>query len=72
MRWCAGRVFVAWVRAMEVAALAVDLALVALQLAAPGLDTRSMARLDARRGMNEQRTISETDGEFHEAHTKAW
>lgn len=53
-------------RAMEIAALAVDLALVALQLAAPWLDTRSMARLDARRGINEQRTISETDGEFHE------
>lgn len=54
------------VRAVEVAALAVDLALVALQLAAPGLDTRSMARLDVRRGINEQRTLSETDGEFHE------
>lgn len=53
-------------RAEEVGALAVDLALVALQLAAPGLDTRSMARLDARRGTNEQRTISEANGNFNE------
>jgi phage terminase Nu1 subunit (DNA packaging protein) len=37
-------------RAEELAELAVDLAIVALQLAAPQYDTRSMARLDARRG----------------------
>lgn len=37
-------------RAEEVGALAVDLAIVALQLAVPAFDTRSMSRLDARRG----------------------
>jgi hypothetical protein len=49
-------------RAQEVAELAIDLALVALQLAAPNLDTRSMCRLDARRGFVEKRTFSEAGG----------
>lgn len=51
-------------RSQEVAELAVDLALVALQIVAPNLDTHTMARLDAHRGTGERRTISETGG-FH-------
>jgi hypothetical protein len=53
-------------RAEELAELAVDLAIVALQLAAPAFDTRSMARLDARRGTSQKRTLSESDG-YHGA-----
>jgi hypothetical protein len=49
-------------RAEEIAELAVDLAIVALQLAAPFLDTRTMARLDARRGTSKKRTLSESRG----------
>jgi hypothetical protein len=49
-------------RAEEVAELAVDLVIVALQLAAPYLDTRTMAWLDARRGTAEKRTLSEAYG----------
>jgi hypothetical protein len=51
-------------RAEETAELAVDLTIVALQLAAPSLDTRSMTRLDARRGTRRKRTLSETNGEL--------
>ena len=50
-------------RAEEIAELAVDLTIVALQLAAPYLDTRSMARLDARRGTRQKRTLSEANGQ---------
>jgi hypothetical protein len=53
-------------RAEEIAELAVDLVIVALQLAAPNLDTRSMARLDARRGTSQKRTLSESNG-YHNA-----
>jgi hypothetical protein len=53
-------------RAEEIAELAVDLVIVALQLAAPHLDTRTMVRLDARRGMSQKRTLSEADG-YHSA-----
>ena len=53
-------------RAEEIAELAVDLVIVALQLAAPYLDTRTMARLDARRGTSQKRTLSEADG-YHSA-----
>ena len=49
-------------RAEEVGELAVDLAIVALQLSAPYLDTRSMSRLDARRGTSEKNTLSEAHG----------
>jgi hypothetical protein len=49
-------------RAEEIAELAVDLVIVAVQLAAPYLDTRTMARLDARRGTSQKRTLSEADG----------
>ncbi len=49
-------------RAEEIAELAVDLVIVALQLAAPYLDTRTMSRLDARRGTSQKRTLSESDG----------
>lgn len=50
-------------RGQEVAELSVDLALVALQLAAPTLDTRDMCRMDARRGFVEKRTFSEVNGQ---------
>ncbi|MBB5442708.1 MULTISPECIES: hypothetical protein [unclassified Paraburkholderia] len=53
-------------RAEEIAELAVDLVIVGLQLAAPYLDTRTMARLDARRGTSQKRTLSEADG-YHNA-----
>ncbi len=49
-------------RAEEVAELAVDLAIVGLQLSAPYLDTRTMTRLDARRGTSQKRTLSEANG----------
>jgi len=45
--------------------LAVDLAIVALQLAAPDLDTRTMSRLDAQRGAAEKRTLSEAHGYYN-------
>jgi hypothetical protein len=48
-------------RAEEIGELAVDLAIVALQLAAPHLDTRSMCRLDSRRGSAQKRVISEAN-----------
>ncbi|WP_156437500.1 MULTISPECIES: hypothetical protein [Burkholderia] len=51
-------------RAEEIAELAVDLVIVGLQLAQPYLDTRTMARLDARRGTSQKRTLSEADGSF--------
>lgn len=57
-------------RAEEIGALAVDLAIVALQLAAPALDTRTMSRLDARRGAAEKRTLSEADGYYNAGWTK--
>jgi hypothetical protein len=53
-------------RAEEIAELAVDLVIIALQLAAPHLDTRTMARLAARRGTSQKRTLSEADG-YHSA-----
>jgi hypothetical protein len=57
-------------RAEEIGALAVDLAIVALQLAAPALDTRTMSRLDARRGVAEKRTLSEAHGYYNAGWTK--
>lgn len=51
-------------RAEEIAELAVDLVIVGLQLAQPYLDTRTMARLDARRGTAQKRTLSEANGYF--------
>jgi hypothetical protein len=53
-------------RAEEIAELAVDLVIVSLQLAAPYLHTRNMARLDARRGTSQKRTLSEAGG-YHRA-----
>ncbi|NKJ08523.1 hypothetical protein [Rhizobium sp. SG741] len=50
--------------------LSVDLAIVALQLAAPSFDTRSMSRLDSRRGTTEKRLISEAEGFFRASWTK--
>jgi hypothetical protein len=52
-------------RAEEIGELAVDLAIVALQLAAPHLDTRSMCRLDSRRGSAHKRVISEANGYYN-------
>lgn len=52
-------------RAEEIGELAVDLAIVALQLAAPYLDTRSMCRLDSRRGSAQKRVISEANGHYN-------
>jgi hypothetical protein len=52
-------------RAEEIGELAVDLAIVTLQLAAPNLDTRSMSRLDSRRGSAEKRVISEANGYYN-------
>jgi hypothetical protein len=51
-------------RAQDIGALAVDLAIVAVQLAAPAFDTRTMARLDARRGTVDKFTLSEADGGY--------
>jgi hypothetical protein len=52
-------------RAEEIAELAVDLAIVTLHLAAPYLDTRSMCRLDSRRGSAQKRVISEANGHYN-------
>ncbi len=53
-------------RAEEIGALAADLAIVALQLAAPlSYGTRTMGRLDARRGATERRTLSEARGYYN-------
>jgi hypothetical protein len=57
-------------RAEEIGELAVDLAIVALQLAAPKLDTRSMCRLDSRRGSVEKRIISEANGYYNGSWTR--
>lgn len=52
-------------RAQEIGALAVDLAIVALQLAAPpAYGTRTMARLDARRGTVDKFTLSEANSGY--------
>jgi hypothetical protein len=51
-------------RAEDIGELAVDLVIVGLQLAQPYLDTRTMARLDARRGTPQKRTLSEAEGYF--------
>jgi hypothetical protein len=55
-------------RAEEIGELGVDLAIVALQLAAPHLDTRSMCRLDSRRGSAQKHVISEANGH----HNRSW
>jgi hypothetical protein len=57
-------------RAEEVGSLAIDLALVTLQVAAPDLGTRTMCRLDARRGVQAMRTVSESEGELRESWTR--
>jgi hypothetical protein len=57
-------------RAEEIGELAADLAIVALQLAAPFLDTRSMCRLDSRRGSARKCLISEADGYYNGSWTK--
>jgi hypothetical protein len=51
-------------RAQELAELAADLAIVALQLAAPDWGTRTMARIDNRRGPIRKRTLSESNGSY--------
>jgi hypothetical protein len=58
-------------RAEEIGALAVDLAIVALQLTAPlEFDTRTMSRLDARRGAAEKRSLSEACGYYNAGWTR--
>ena len=57
-------------RAEEIGELAVDPAIVALQLAAPNLDTRSMCQLDSRRGSAEKRVISEANGYYNGSWTR--
>lgn len=51
-------------RSQALAELTVDLAIVALQLAAPDFHTRTMARLDVRRGPSEKCTWSVSDGQY--------
>ena len=57
-------------RAEEIGELAVDLAIVTLQLAAPNLDTRSMSRLDSRRGSADKRVFSEANGYYNGSWTR--
>jgi hypothetical protein len=57
-------------RAEEIGELAIDLAIVGLQLAAPYLDTRSMCRLDSQRGSIQKRVISEANGYFNASWTR--
>jgi hypothetical protein len=58
-------------RAEELGTLAIDLAIVALQLAIPSaFGTRTMSRLDARRGAAEKRTLSEADGYYNGGWTR--
>lgn len=57
-------------RAEDVGELAIDLAIVALQLAAPGSQTSTMSRLDSRRGAAEKRIISEADGHYNWSWTR--
>ena len=53
-------------RAEEIGALTADLAIVGLQLAVPlAFETRTMGRLDARRGAAERRTLSEAHGYYN-------
>jgi hypothetical protein len=56
-------------RAEDVGEIAIDLAIVALQLAAPGPQTGTMSRLDSRRGAAEKRIISEADGHYNASWT---
>jgi hypothetical protein len=51
-------------RAEEVGALAVDLAIVAFQLAAPNFGTRNMSRLATRRGTPEKLSLSLSGGHY--------
>jgi hypothetical protein len=51
-------------RAQQIADLAVDMAIVALQLAAPYLGTKNMSRLAARRGPGMQLTLTLSDGQY--------
>ncbi len=57
-------------RAEEIAELSVDLVIVGLQLAAPYLDTRTMSRLDARRGTSQKRAMSEAGGFYSTGWTR--
>jgi hypothetical protein len=57
-------------RAQEVGALAVDLAIVALQLAAPHYGTRDMCRLEVRRGFNYKHSLVEQDGHYNAGWTR--
>ncbi len=49
-------------RGKEIAEIATDLAITALQLAAPTMTTRNMSRLNDRRGPSQRKSLSETNG----------
>jgi hypothetical protein len=51
-------------RALEMGDLAVDLAIVALQVGAPYIGTKNMSRLAARRGTGMKLTLSVSDGRY--------
>jgi hypothetical protein len=57
-------------RAVEVAEFGIDLAIVALQLAAPNLTTRTMCRADTRRGAAHKHTISQVSGHSRTSWTR--
>lgn len=55
-------------RGFEVANLAVDLSIVAIQLAAPYFDTKNMSRLHSRRGTGQVHTLAYSAGAFVSGH----
>jgi hypothetical protein len=57
-------------RAEEIGSLAVDLAIVALQLAEPYVGTRTMSRLDSRRGAADKFTVSRAGGHYSSGWTR--
>ena len=57
-------------RAQEIGSLAVDLAIVGVQLAAPNAGTRTMSRLDSRRGAPDKFTVSKAGRDYNAAWSK--
>lgn len=51
-------------RGKEIAEIATDLAITALQIAAPKMTTRNMSRLNDRRGPSQQKNLAETSGSY--------
>ena len=56
-------------RSLDIANLAVDISLVALQVAAPYMDTRSMSRLADRRGPSTEMTLMLANGHYSAGRT---